>query len=84
MLILSFGFTPLFFMDHYKKQVIKSQKLLHIFGFLLDFWFLSAHALFNLTQLMHYLFWRLEFSLYYLVYFLFPGYLSQRIPEEQQ
>lgn len=34
MLILAFGFTPLFFINHYQRQEGQSQKVLHIFGFL--------------------------------------------------
>jgi hypothetical protein len=37
MVVLSLGFVPLFFIDHYNRQEVKSQKVLHIFGFLAAF-----------------------------------------------
>ncbi len=37
MAVLSLGFAPLFFLDHYNQQEVKSQKVLHIFGFLAAF-----------------------------------------------
>jgi hypothetical protein len=34
MLVLALGFVPLFFINHYRLQEVRSQKVLHIFGFL--------------------------------------------------
>jgi hypothetical protein len=37
MVVLGLGFAPLFFLEHYRKQEVKGQKVLHIFGFLAAF-----------------------------------------------
>ncbi len=37
MIVLSIGFAPLFFIEHYRQQETGSQKILHIFGFLAAF-----------------------------------------------
>jgi hypothetical protein len=34
MVVLGLGFAPLFFVEHYRRQEVKSQKVLHIFGFI--------------------------------------------------
>jgi hypothetical protein len=34
MVVLGLGFAPLFFLNHYRQQEIKSQKVLHVFGLL--------------------------------------------------
>lgn len=34
MVVLALGFAPLFFLNHYQQQEVKSKKVLHIFGFL--------------------------------------------------